>query len=399
MKENRMPDTTRPSDEELVARVHAIGDIIARNSEAGDRDRRVQDESIAAMTEAGLFRLAVPRCYGGYQTSMKTLLDVTSAVGEYDGGTSWALTLINAVAWTMNLFPKEAQDEVWGENPDARISGVFAPSGRAVEEEGGFRISGKWFYNSGSWWSDWLMVAFSETDEGRGYANMYFALVPREDVEIEDTWFTAGMRASASNCIVAEDLFVPSYRIIQANDANAGIGFDQYADEDWLYRAAFGPLLILIIIGPQLGLGRAALKDALAIAPTRPVPGTPHAKQSESLPFQLRMAEAALKFTTAELHAYAAAEEIDRNAQNRVYPEIADRARITASAAYVAENVREGIDIVMTAIGASAFAESNRLQRIWRDSNTAGRHAFIAPDNRYEQYGKGLLGQDIFALV
>lgn len=391
----------RPTDEELIARAHSIGHIIAANAAEGEQNRRAADESIRAIQEQGLFKLAVPQRYGGYQASMKTMLDVSSAIAEYDGGTSWAMTLITACAWTASLYPTHVQDEIWGENPDARISGVFAPTGTATPVEGGYSVTGRWYYNSGSWFSDWVMVAFPNPDATSRYGSMSFALIPRGDIEIEDTWFTAGMRASASNCIVAEEVFVPAHRVMSANEANLGHILNERADEEPLYRAAFQPLLILIIIGPQLGMGRAAMKYVVEKSTTRGIPGTDIARQADWPAFQQRIAKAALKLSTAELHAYAAAEEIDRDAELGVYPPIEDRIRTTAWAAYVAENVREAIDLLLTAHGAGSFAEASPLQRIWRDANTAGRHAFIAPDARYDLLGRAILGlgSEIKALV
>src|SRR3990170_5018370 len=123
---------TTPSSAELVARARELTPLLRKNAAEGEADRRVVEESIQAMTEAGLFKLAVPRRYGGYETSMRTMLDVSAAVAEADGGTSWVLTLTNVCAWMTSLFSAKAQDEVFGADPDAKVSGVLTPTSEAV---------------------------------------------------------------------------------------------------------------------------------------------------------------------------------------------------------------------------------------------------------------------------
>jgi alkylation response protein AidB-like acyl-CoA dehydrogenase len=152
-----------PSTAELVQRARALRPLLAANAVQGEADRRVTDESIKAMTDAGLFKIAVPKRYGGYETSVRTMLEVSAAVGEADGGTAWVLTLINVCQWLIGLFPQQAQDDVFGADPDALVSGVLAPTAAAVKVDGGWRITGKWYYNSGSWHATWAGLGFPVT--------------------------------------------------------------------------------------------------------------------------------------------------------------------------------------------------------------------------------------------
>ncbi|MDN7177428.1 hypothetical protein M0D69_05230 [Caballeronia sp. SEWSISQ10-4 2] len=79
------------------------------------------------------------------------------------------------------------------------------------------------------------------------------------ELAIEDTWFTTGMRGSGSNCIVGKDVFVPDYRLLDIMAAVRGEYSTPFKEEE-AYRAAFGPVSSILLIGPQLGMGRAALK-------------------------------------------------------------------------------------------------------------------------------------------
>lgn len=153
-----------PTDTELVARAREIAPLLRKNAAAGELDRRVVDESIQAMTDAGLFRLATPKRYGGYETSMKTILDISAEIGAADGGTAWVQTLTNVCAWMTGLFPVKAQDEVFGADPDTKVSGVVAPTATTMKVDGGYRVTGRWYYNSGSWLATWAVLGIPVTD-------------------------------------------------------------------------------------------------------------------------------------------------------------------------------------------------------------------------------------------
>jgi alkylation response protein AidB-like acyl-CoA dehydrogenase len=385
------PHLDTPTTAELVARVEALRPLLAGNASDGERDRRVAEESIRALTEAGLFKLAVPKRYGGYETSLRTLLEVSAAVAEADGGTSWVLTLINGSAWLAGLFPGLAQDEVFGTDPEAKVSGVISPTAETRKVPGGWRVSGKWFYNSGSWHATWAVLGIPVTDAEGTVVDQGAALIPTSELELQDTWFVAGMRSSGSNCLIAEDVFVPEHRVLRVAAAITGDCPTEYTDEA-LYRSALMPFLSLILAGPQLGLGRAALAYALSKAASKPISYTFFATQRESVGFQLQIAEAARLIDTAHLHAFRAADAVDEAAARGEYPDFLARARTRSDTGYVAECITRAIDILLSAHGAGSFAETNPLQRIWRDSATAARHAIVSPAVSYEVYGKALLG-------
>jgi alkylation response protein AidB-like acyl-CoA dehydrogenase len=381
-----------PSSDELIARIRELQPLIEKNAAQGEAERRVVEESITALTEAGVFKVAQPRRYGGYQTSMRTMLDVSAAVAEADGGTAWVVALCNVCAWLTGLFSEQAQDEVWGSDPDAKVSGVLTPTAEAIKVDGGFRLTGRWFYNSGSWHASWAILGFPILDDNGQLVDQGLALVPFTDLEIEETWFVAGMSSSGSNCLIASDVFVPDHRVMSGL---AAIGGDYPTEhtEETLYRAAFVPVLALVLAGPQLGMGRKALELVTKKAAGKAIAYTFFTAQADSTAFQLQLAEAALMIDTAHLHAYRSADDLDRAAKAGVYPDTLLRARVRADTGWALQNVTKAIDILLYAHGAGSFAQVNPLQRIWRDSAVAARHAVTLPAVNFEVYGKALLGR------
>ncbi|WP_410676826.1 acyl-CoA dehydrogenase family protein [Amycolatopsis sp. cmx-4-68] len=379
--------------EQLLTRIADIRPLLERNAAQGEADRRVIEESITALTEAGVFKIAQPRRYGGYGLPVRAMLDVSAAVAEADGGTAWVVALSNVCAWMAGLFSRQVQDDIWGANPDAKVSGVLAPTAETTKVDGGWRVTGRWYYNSGSWHADWAGLGVPLTDERGEVVDQGLALIPRTDLGFEETWFVAGMRSSGSNCLIADDVFVPEHRVMSVPPAIGGQYAVEEPEED-LYRAALVPVFTLVLAGPQLGLSRKALQIVQDKAARKAISYTSYVAQADSVGFQLQLAEAAMRIDTAHLHAYRAADDIDTAAANRTYPDLTLRARTRADTGWAVENVTRAIDILLSAHGAGSFAEVNPLQRIWRDSAVAARHAIVLPAVNYEVYGKALLGRD-----
>lgn len=385
--------TVPSSSTEVIERVRQIQPLLADNAAQGEQDRRVVEDSITALVDAGAFKIAQPKRYGGYESSMRAMLDLSSAVGEADGGTAWVVTLCNVCAWMLGLFPQQAQDDVWGNNPDAKVSGVVAPTGETTKVDGGYRVSGRWYYNSGSWHADWAEVGIPITDENGEAVDQGLALIPREDLELEETWFVAGMRSSGSNCLIATDVFVPEHRVLSVPAAIEGEYGTEHTDEV-LYRSAFVPILSLVLAGPQLGMGRKVLEIVRGKAAKKAISYTYYTAQSDSVAFQLQLSRAAMLIDTAHLHAYRAADDIDRAAEAGTYLDFTTRARVRADTSWVLDSVTKAIDELLFAHGAGSFAEVNPLQRLWRDSAVAARHAVTLPAVGYEIHGKALLERD-----
>jgi len=381
---------TEPTAAELVARARALQPLLREHAAKTDADRRVPAECIDALGEAGLFKASVPKRYGGYATTLRAMLDVSAAVAEGDGSAGWVVALVNVCNWLAALFPAEAQEEAFADGAP-RVTGVLTPSSTSRKVDGGWQVSGRWYFNSGSWWTTWAVLGVPLTGEAGEVTDQGLILVPATDLAIEDVWYVAGMRGTASNCLVATDIFVPEHRVMSVPAAIEGSYPTPFTDEP-LFRSSFVPLLTLVLAGPQLGMGRAALSLVLEKAATKPISYTFFESQADSVAFQLQMADAATKVDVATLLAYRAATDIDEAAARGEYLDYQTRARVRADTGYAVQSVVDALTILMTAHGAGGFADTSPLQRIWRDSNVAARHAVVSPTIGYEVYGKALLG-------
>ncbi|MBY4401822.1 oxidoreductase [Rhodococcus fascians] len=378
----------------VLANVGALLPELKKGASENERARRLSDDTVDALRRAGAFRVAAPTRFGGLEAGLRTMLDVSAAVAEGDGGASWVATLSNVNHWALGLFSEQAQAEVYADGPDVIISGVVSPTAVAKPVEGGYRVSGQWPYASASLHSTWCTGGVVIEDEDGSVLDQGMALIPRSDYRVDDTWYVAGMRASGSNTVVAEDVFVPEHRMLSMMGAFSGSYVAERSDSAFA-RSAFGPMLVMVLVGPQLGMGRAALELVRTKAAEKSLAYTVFDRQADSVAFQMMVAEAALKIDTAHLHAYRAADDVMRWADAAEYPDLLSRARVRGDAATALRSINEALNILLDATGAGAFADVNALQRIWRDSNVGARHAVMLPRVSIETYGKALLGVEL----
>ncbi|MQA13106.1 MAG: oxidoreductase [Pseudonocardiaceae bacterium] len=366
--------------------------LLRRNAARGEQDRKVPEESIQAIAEAGLFAVAVPRRFGGHEAPLRTFMDVSAELGRGDGSTAWVTALMNVCSWMIGLFPEQAQRDVWDADPDARACGVLDPSAESRATSGGQVITGRWGFASGCLHSQWAVLGMPVTGTDGEQVDQGLALVPMSDLSIEDTWHVAGMRGTGSNTLVASEVFVPDHRILSVPSAIEGSYGTEHTGET-LYRSALVPVLALILVGPQLGLAKGAFELVQeSLAKGRPISYTFYEQSNAAPTTQLQMAEAAMLIDTAYLHAFRAADDIDGWAASGSYMDKLTRARVRMDTGYVARRCREAIDILLSVHGAGSFAEANALQRIWRDQEVGNRHAIVNPAINAEIYGRALLG-------
>ncbi len=381
-----------PTRDELIERAASLRPILERNAGEAELARRIPQENIDALRDAGLLKVTVPRRYGGYEVPVGTKLAVSEAVARSGcGSTAWVATLINVCNWMGSLLPEQGQDDIWGANPDARVAGVLDPSSDVTKVDGGYRVSGKWPWASGSWHADWVLIGIEVPDAAGNVVDQALAFAPIADISIEETWFVAGMKGTGSNTIVAEDIFIPEHRLYSVPRAIQNEYATPFKDE-LAYRQSFIPVLTLVLGGPQLGLGQAALDFVLSKAAKRGITYTQYGRQVESTAFQLEVARAATLLDTARLHLRRGAEDVERAAEAEEAMDYVMRARVRADTGYAVKRVLQSIDTLVSAHGASSFADISPLQRIWRDANTAGRHAVVDPAVNAEVYGKALVG-------
>jgi 3-hydroxy-9,10-secoandrosta-1,3,5(10)-triene-9,17-dione monooxygenase len=377
--------------EALLARARDIRPLLQKSAAQTDSLRRLPDEVVRALRDNGLCRLMVPKRFGGYQTSIRTYIEVMAEIGQGCGSSAWVASLVNICEWLAALFPERAQQDIWGPDPDAWIAGSLAPNGIAVPVDGGWRVTGRWPWASGSMHAQWVACGIHMENERGEMTNLGLSLMPIADVTVEDTWFMVGMKGTGSNTIAAKDVFIPDHRFLPYPPAFQGRYRTEHVDEP-VYRVALVPVTVLILAGSQLGAARAALDYVVSKSQTRGITHTTIQRQADSAGFQMLVADAAMKIDTAFLHALRAADDLDRAADAGRHPDLTERARVRMDTSLVAKYAREAVELLVQAHGTSSLADHNPLQRLWRDVHVASHHAITEWQVNLEVYGKALLG-------
>src|SRR5215472_11498947 len=252
---HRSMGSLRPLD-----RAKAISGLVSEEALAGERLGRLTDRVAAAMLDANLFAVRLPRDEGGLGGTGVELFEATEEIARADGSAGWCMLISNAVGTFIHIgADPEARCEIFGNGPVACWA-TLLPKARSVAIKGGFRLSGNFSWGSSSSLSRCVMVAEPIADRG-GRQWFRAHLVPKEDVEIrEGSWDVMGLRATASVDYTITDKFVPAHRTFE---------YPFLSDGDPRRPSARG----LVELGrPGMaafasGIGLRALDELLAAAP------------------------------------------------------------------------------------------------------------------------------------
>lgn len=383
-------DTVTRTD--LVGQAAAVVPLLRSHAAWSEEHRRLHDEVVEAMADAGVYRMRIPARFGGLESDSRTVIDVLSTLAGGDGSAAWNAAVWSISNWLASLLPDLAQDEIFT-SPDTRVCGVLSPTATAEPAPGGLVVDGAWHFVSGAWHSQWQMIiAMGPAPDGTRWPVM--AAVPMSDLRIVDDWHTAGLRGTGSITTVAERVFVPQHRILPM----VAILNEQYASEhnagSPMYRQPMMATGCSTFVGPAIGLARAAQAAFLERLPGRKITYTSYTSQAEAPLTHLQVAEASLQIDEAEFHANRVAGLIeDKNATREPWT-MADRVLARASLGRVFDLTRQAVGVLRTASGGSSVYLDNPIQRIERDVQTLHQHALMHPNTNLELYGRILCGQE-----
>ncbi|MFI9596737.1 acyl-CoA dehydrogenase family protein [Nonomuraea sp. NPDC052265] len=382
--------TGAPAREDLVRRATEAGPVLRRNAAWAEENRRLHEETVEALAEAGVFRLRTPRRYGGAEADTRTLVEVAAELGRADGAAAWTASVYWIPTWMACHFPEAVQDEVFA-TPDVRICGTLSPTAMAVRAEGGIVVNGKWGFVSGahhSHWQEIVAVVVGPDSE----PEPVMALVPMSDLAVIDDWHTSGLRGTGSVSTVAQDLFVPAERVMPLGTILQGRHADGVNAGSPIYRSPLLPVAAASSVGTVLGLAKAARDVFFERLPDRKITYTGYASQSAAPLTHLQVAEATFKLDQAEFHAHRLASTVDTKDAESAEWTIEERVRARADMGAVCRLGKEAVDILATASGGSSIYSDVPIQRIARDVHAVNQHALMHPNTNAELYGRILCG-------
>lgn len=384
--------TDVPTREELVARAAELVPFLRSNAERCEQEGKLPVDNVRALEEAGLLRLTLPRRFGGYEADTRTKVEVYSELGRGCSSTAWVSGLWSDGTLFASLLPDHVQDEVFAD-PDVRITVSFPFGGTVAisDGDGGYRLSGRWPFNTGCAHAKYAIrsAVIDPESDAPGFGMF---LAPYEGMTIVDDWQVSGLCGTGSNTVLGEDIYVPGDRMMHFADAKEGRFRSERNADTPLYRT---PIASTIVTTGSIGLpgvARAALDHFRGRVQGRPITYTTYGDQSQAPIRHHQAAEAALRIRAADALTLEAADIVDRHAaENTPYAE-GEGAQIWGQVAYATELYAEAVEILRAASGASAIHKSSPMQRLARDAAALKVHAIMSPTTGLEFHGRALAG-------
>ncbi|MBI4932716.1 MAG: acyl-CoA dehydrogenase family protein [Actinobacteria bacterium] len=357
--------------------------VATEHATEGDELRRLPAPVVEALKDEGVLRMCVPGVYGGPEVAPPTMLQVIERVARADGAAGWCVMIASTTSLLSHYVEPHRAREIWGD-PRHVTGGVFARNGVATKVDGGYRVTGRWLWGSGTQHCDWITGGAA----GDGYnGSMWFT---PDQVEFHDTWHTSGLRGTGSLEYSVDDVYVPDDLASQPQVTGP------LADSP---LGAF-PDMTLLAVGVAaagLGIGRHAL-DAIVELGTEKKPqfSSRTISQSGVAQAELARAEATLRSARAFLLDEVSQAWDVAVAGGKV--DVAARARMRLAGANAAEAAVKAADVAYTLGGGTSIFEHSPLQRCLRDAHVVTQHIMVAP-RLYETLGKLHFGIDIDATM
>jgi alkylation response protein AidB-like acyl-CoA dehydrogenase len=375
----------------MIDRVRAILPQIKANAITAETDRMVPPENIALLKRTGLHRAFQPKAYGGLEMPLPDFENCIALIATACGSTAWAFSLLAEHSHQIALYSKTLQDEIWGEDPDTLSSSSIAPYGKSTEVEGGVLFSGEFGWSSGCDHAQWAILGFLRDDAEMGKVYS-FAILPRSDYEIRDTWFTQGMRGTGSKTLVVKDAFVPEHRIesVPALMTLTSAGAALYPDSQ-IYHAPF--IYVFASCFSAVSLGIAERMIALYTERTQGrVRAYTGAKVGQSIPACMRLAESTHQVAAGRAFLEKTWAEMRDLAERHVYPTPTQMAFWRTNQAYAVKMFVAAVDRLFEASGGSAWFDDAEAQRLFRNSHMTAAHAYTDYDICAQILGRALMG-------
>ena len=392
-------DTLIPSpadlagDTAIVSRAEALRPLVEAASNEIEETRRLPPALLDRLHEARLFRLLLPRSSNGIETDPVTFFRVIETIARGDASTAWCLSQAGGCAMSAAYLALPVAQEIFGDDPRAVLAWGPGPRVRAVECEGGWRVTGTWSFASGGRHATWLgahcpIFRADGTprlgDDGRQAERTM--LVRTRDVAWTDIWNVVGLRGTASDQFALTDHFVPTSHSITRD-------FEKECREPGpLYRMSAMTCYELGFSGVALGIARASLDSFVEVARSK----VPRGKKSpirDNAVVQTQLAQAEVGIRAARAYLLQSVAEIWKLVSAGNPLGMDQRIVLRMASTNAIHKAREAVDFAYNAAGATAIFEDHPLERRFRDIHTVTQQ-LQGRLSHFETVGAWMMGAD-----
>jgi alkylation response protein AidB-like acyl-CoA dehydrogenase len=371
----------------VVAAAHDLRKELRDRADEIEQLRRLPRDLSDRFAKAGFYRTCVPEIYGGLELPPDETMQLIETLAQADGSCGWCVFIGATSGTVLAMLPPDSAREIF-HRPEVMLGGVFAPRGKAVAGDGGFRVNGRWQWGSGTQNADWVMGGCQVIRDGKpelmksGAPRSRMMIAPADRIEFFDTWHVSGLCGTGSTDFAMNDLLVPEARAV-------GIGVDGPLERPLYAFPQFG-LLAMGIAAVALGLARAAIDELVEIAggktpagSARPLAVRPSTQSDVS------RAEAMLRSSRAFY--YESIESAYQAARQHGSIDAEQRRDVRLATTHATRTCASAVDLMYDLGGGSAVYRSSPLQRIFRDVHVATQHMMVSPST-LELTGRLFLG-------
>lgn len=389
------PDTSPASQEalrsEYIQRAKDLVPLLRSNARRTDEERRLPQENIDALEKSGILRASRPVQHGGIEMDEITKFHVFSELARGCGSTGWVATLLSDASFLVSLFPDEVQAEVFAD-PNTHTTATLIPAGRAERDGSGFRVTGRWPFNTGCRHAQWVAEpAVIELESGQPEVCIF--LMPYSELEILDDWYVSGLRGTGSSTVVGSNVFVPEERMLRLRDAKTGRHRSVLNADKAIFQVP--PTMYILTSGGSTfpGMAQAAYDMYMENLQTRgPIAYTSYARRVDAPVAQHQVANAALKIDAGKHLMRQALEMVNDHAESRTPYLPHEQPQVWGLVGYSTQLFSEAIDIIRLASGAHGIYQNQNIEIVFRDANALASHALMMPTTGIEHYGRALCG-------
>src|SRR5215470_157490 len=373
----------------LLRTIQELGPAITARALEIETSRRIPADIVEVLKQAGIFRIFVPRSYGGLELDLPEGLEILVGLAKIDGSVGWNAMTSSCGSLFAPFLPQQTYETIYQNGPDVIFAGVTQPAGIAEESRAGGRlVSGCWPFVSGCQYADWIAGFCVLISDGKpllseaGRPQIQAAWLPAREWQIEDTWHVAGLRGTGSHHVVLKDKLVP---VANFSDLERGAPFLSGP----LYPA-LPQFLSLLHAASALGMAEAVVSNLIELASTgrRQVQSPVPMRDSEIFKFELGRVVADLRAARALFEAQSASHW--HHAVAGTLKGEALLAQGSQAAAWTTTTCVRVADACFALAGGSAVYENSPLQRRLRDLHVTGQHARLQP-RHYVSAGQQLL--------
>jgi len=374
----------------LVDAVEKVTPALAVQAAACNDAGRLADESWSLLHECGILRSLQPARFGGGEESFVDFVEAVRLLSTAAPAAGWVAGVIGVHPWQLALFDERTQQEMWANDPSRMHSSSYNPTGRATPVDGGYEVSGRWSFSSGSDHCSAVNLGAAVPSE-RGGRELRSLILFDDQYVIEDKWDVAGLRGTGSKDIVVESAFVPTYRTQSHLDYALGEPLPGWQlNSSPLYRLPWSVVFNIALAASVVGAARGYVEVWIAEAGDRRLPGA--VALADDPLTQRRLAEADYALTTAELRLRSTAAELAERAHADDTPTMDERGRYRWSINRACEMVSQQVSELHRAASGRVIFRDHPLHGWFNDVQSGMGHTFLLSDPVARAVGGQLLG-------